>query len=116
MVLTVEHQPEEDLTLLRLCGDLDAFGVRELRDAVGTLRHGLALLVDLTAVRFIDSAGIGALVGVVRRNRERGGRTALAVGGPVATVLRGAGMHQVVSLTQTIDAAKRALLLERTAP
>jgi anti-anti-sigma factor len=116
MVLTVEHQPDDDLTLLRLCGDLDAFGVRDLRDAARAFRRGLTLLIDLTAVCFIDSAGIGALVGVVRRNRERGGRAALVVGGSVATVLRGAGMHEVVTLAQTIDVAKRELSLERVAP
>lgn len=63
------------VTLVRPTGDLDAYtavGFRtDLHDATGG--EARLVIVDLTAVTFIDSAGLGALVGAHRRMRECGG-------------------------------------------
>jgi anti-sigma B factor antagonist len=57
-------------------GELDAFTSPELRTEVHQLiEAGGAerLVVDLTAVSFLDSSALGVLVGARRRLRERGG-------------------------------------------
>jgi anti-sigma B factor antagonist len=70
-------------------GELDAFTAPELRSEL----HGLLadvsakrLVVDLTAVTFLDSSALGVLVGALRRLRERGGE--LHVVQPRPTVRR----------------------------
>ena len=57
--------------------------------------------LDLTGVGAIDSVGLGALVGAVRRIHEHGGRVA-AVGGPAATrALRAAGVDRILFLADS---------------
>lgn len=62
-------------TTLRIEGALDAVSAPELRptlDALVAERRG-AVIVDLSALRLIDSSGVGALVSLYKRIRERGG-------------------------------------------
>jgi anti-sigma B factor antagonist len=71
---TIETVGDAHVVVLR--GEIDAFTAPSLR---GDLRRlveetgALIVVVDLEAVTFLDSSGLGALVGVFRRLRERGG-------------------------------------------
>jgi len=66
---------EGSTTNLRICGELDALSASELRplidDLVDTRRHDIT--VDLSALRMIDSSGVGALVSLYKRVRAQGG-------------------------------------------
>ena len=66
--------------VLRPEGDLDVYTVGSLRDALGTVVEETSpkVVVDLDAVPFMDSSGLGALMGGVRRLREAGGDLAIA--------------------------------------
>lgn len=44
------------------------------RQALAHLRAAPNVIVDLTGVEFVDSAGIGALIGLFKHARGRGGR------------------------------------------
>ena len=110
MALTVDHLHDGRSAVLRLTGELDALGVNRLRQAAVIDQQGLHLLVDLLGVHFVDAAGIGAIIGIIRRNRERGGRTALVARGSVLAALRETGMQQIVMLAEQTEAALAALL------
>jgi anti-sigma B factor antagonist len=71
---------EEGYKLLRPTGDLDVYTVGSLRDAIGQIvtQNKPKVVVDLDAVPFMDSSGLGALMGGVRRLREAGGDLAIA--------------------------------------
>lgn len=66
--------------VLRPSGDLDVYTVGSLRDAIGSMieEKTTAVVVDLDGVPFMDSSGLGALMGGVRRLREAGGDLAIA--------------------------------------
>jgi anti-sigma B factor antagonist len=51
----------------------------QITDVAGANPGEPVLVIDMTAVPYIDSAGIGALVGV-QVNRQKDGRTLLLVG------------------------------------
>ena len=76
-------------TVVRLEGELDAFVAPELRDrlhrAVERRASGETLVVDLGRVTFMDSTILGALVGAMRRMRERGGELQLVYPPPPAS-------------------------------
>jgi anti-sigma B factor antagonist len=69
-------RPMPGVTLVRPTGDIDAYTAPELRAQLHDASESDArlLVVDLSAVTFIDSAGLGALVGAHRRMQEAGGR------------------------------------------
>jgi anti-sigma B factor antagonist len=69
-----------------------------------------ALLIDLSGVSFLDSAGLGALIGGIRRTREMGGAVAVACGRPtLIRLLRTTGFDRLVPVADTVEEAAAAL-------
>lgn len=66
------HRHEEGpWSVLTVAGELDVVGGPELREQVMTeVRRGNAhLILDLTGVDFIDSFGLGVIIGALKRVR-----------------------------------------------
>ena len=69
-----------------------------------------ALLIDLSDVPFMDSAGLGALIGGIRRTREAGGEVAVACSRPSLTrLLHTTGFDRIVPVAESVDEAAAAL-------
>lgn len=97
-----------DWTVVRLASTLDAASASSLRDLFTELADGDAVqvLVDLSAVPFIDSAGLGVLIGACRRLRALDGDMRLAGPRPhVSSVLRMTGISRVIQVYNTVDDA-----------
>ncbi len=76
----IDIQDKGDHRVLVPVGDLDVYTVGSLRDALGKMIEDDTprVVVDLDGVPFMDSSGLGALMGGVRRLREAGGDLAIA--------------------------------------
>ena len=98
-----------DVVILHQTGDLDAYTAPELRSHLHGATEGDARLVvvDLSAVTFIDSAGLGALVGAHRRMREGGGR--LRIVRPPPLVARAFELTGLDGVLELCDAPEEAL-------
>jgi anti-sigma B factor antagonist len=109
-VLDIEVEEASSYTLCRPVGELDAYTVNQFREALGGLASTKFLLIDLSAVPFMDSAGLGALIGGIRRAREAGGDVAVACSRPTLTrLLHTTGFDRIVSVTESIEDAAAAL-------
>lgn len=96
---------------LMFSGDLDMSQAAAVRQAFGRIAPCRSVIVDLARVTFIDSAGLGSLIGGIRRIREGGGEVVLcAPTHPVARVLHMTGVSRLAALTATADEAARLLL------
>lgn len=62
----------KDLVLVSLDGAVDAATAGEVKAALEPYigRSGVIIVLDMDALSFIDSAGLGALIGAQRRLRE----------------------------------------------
>jgi anti-sigma B factor antagonist len=108
----VEIHIEEtaDYTLCRPSGELDAYTVGEFREALGGVTGARALLIDLSDVPFMDSAGLGALIGGIRRTREGGGEVAVACSRQSLTrLLHTTGFDRIVPVAESLEEAVAAL-------
>lgn len=78
--IDIEVATQGDFKVIKPSGDLDVYTVGSLRDAIGSMieEGSTKVVVDLDAVPFMDSSGLGALMGGVRRLRESGGDLAIA--------------------------------------
>lgn len=79
--MDVELQPQdEDRIVLVLNGRLDLVSATAFRSAIDdTVNHGpKRVVVDLSGVPFIDSSGLGALVGAFKRTTGAGGKLRIA--------------------------------------
>jgi anti-sigma B factor antagonist len=74
----VDDRLHGDLAIVTVTGDIDVFTSPHLRETLLDLIEGggLHLLVDLSAVEFLDSTGLGVLVGIFHRLRSRDGSMA----------------------------------------
>ena len=108
--MDIEIETTPDYTLCRPSGELDAYTVDEFRTALGGVADADALLIDLSDVPFMDSAGLGALIGGIRRTRESGGEVAVACSRASLTrLLHTTGFDRIVPVAESVEEAAQAL-------
>lgn len=109
-MLEINVDDTGEYTVCRPVGELDAFTVGQFREALSEIGGPTQLLIDLSGVPFLDSAGLGALIGGVRRAREVGGDVAVYGARPaVARLLHTTGFDRVAPVTDSEDDAVSAL-------
>jgi anti-sigma B factor antagonist len=110
-VLTIHQEETADgFMICRPVGELDAFTVSQFRQALAELASSERLVIDMSGIPFVDSAGLGALIGGIRRTRELGGDVAVACDRPtLVRLLRTTGFDRIVSVTETVEDAMAAL-------
>lgn len=88
-----------DETTVAVSGELDAYTAPQLRKMLDEILDGsvASIVVDLRATSFIDSTGLGVLVGAARKARSQDGE--LIVDSPARSVHR---VLQITGLTLSI--------------
>jgi anti-sigma B factor antagonist len=97
--------------LVEIGGEIDLHSAPQLRAALLKAGEGEAprLVVDLSEVTFIDSTGIGVLVGALKRARESGGDVHFCgVQARVRRVFEITGLIHGLPLFESRDAALTA--------
>jgi anti-sigma B factor antagonist len=91
-------------------GEIDAFRAPDVRDEfVRVIDAGAtAVVCDLSAVTFLDSSGLGVLVGALKRLRERGGELYVVPGRAGRRILELTALDRVVELHESRSAALAA--------
>jgi len=101
MNLKVEtHTVEENLAVIALSGEVDVYTSPRLKqEMVDLLNRGtVRLVVDLSSVQYLDSTGLGVLIGGLKRAREREGDLRLICDNP--RILR---IFEITGLTKIFD-------------
>jgi len=97
-----------DCAVLRVGGEVDVYTAPQLRERVIQLlangeRH---IIADLREVDFLDSTGLGALVGSLKRLREQDGSLKLVTAaGKILTIFRLTGLVRVFTLHSSFPEA-----------
>lgn len=116
-MLQVQVHEGEGYTVCRPVGELDAYTVGQFREALAELSARPKLLIDMSEVPFVDSAGLGALIGGIRRAREVGGDVAVCCNRPtLVRLLHTTGFDRIVTVTDTVEEAVRSLTESGKAP
>jgi anti-sigma B factor antagonist len=91
--------PIGDCAVLQVTGEVDVYTAPMLREQIRDLaaKGAVHLIADLGQVDFLDSTGLGALVGGLKRLREGGGSLALVISAP--RILR---IFQITGLTNVL--------------
>jgi anti-sigma B factor antagonist len=103
---------DRGVTHVRLAGEVDAAVTVPIQQALAALvRDGhTRLLIDLTAVTFIDSSGLGILLQTVKKLRRRHGRLAVACPDPAMRQLfELVGHNLLFPVDESVDQAVRHL-------
>jgi anti-sigma B factor antagonist len=109
-LLDIEVHQGDGYTICRPIGELDAFTVSQFRQSLSELASNQRLLIDMSRVPFVDSSGLGALIGGIRRARELGGDVAVACNRPtLVRLLKTTGFDRIVTVAETVEEAAASL-------
>ena len=95
-------------TVVEVDGEIDVSSADVLRDKLSELldRDRTDLVIDLRAVRFMDSTGLGVLVGTLKKVRLAGGQLQLVIDSErLLKVFRITALLQVFTVHETVEAA-----------
>ncbi len=90
-------------SLVRLAGEVDTYTVPDVRAAFDTvaLAPGATVVVDLREVTFLDSSGLGAVIGLYHRARVAGATLRLLCDGVSLRLVRLTRLDQVIDVDTT---------------
>jgi len=100
-----------DGTLAVARGEMDIAAVPALRKLLDDVIGGGArrLVIDLTEVDFVDSVALATLIGAKRRIGEDGRLAIIATHPYVLLVFEATGLHHIVSIVESREAAVAAI-------
>lgn len=111
--LKVDVRKQGDVVIVTPQGDVDMAGSPtlgvEMRAAVGGLGKGGRVIVDLSHVPYMDSAGLATMVEAMKLSRR--GDVKLVIMGlmpRVKALFEIAKLHQVITLAETMEQAQTA--------
>ena len=105
----VEGEQQGTLCLVRVHGEVDLSNAQEVSAAIGNAmgQEARGLVVDLSDITYLDSAGVALLLRLAERLRARRRQLYLVVprGSPVRRILDFTGLPRVIPLEARLEDA-----------
>jgi anti-sigma B factor antagonist len=100
------------MAICRVAGELDAYTAPDLRDALDELVEGDSswIIADLTELTYLDSTGLGILVGTAKKCRQAGGDLAVACARKnLLKIFQISGTQEILNVVPDVEAATARL-------
>lgn len=107
-MIHIEQSEQDDVVVLAPVGRLNVISAAQLKKREDQVVQdgGTRIVVDLSGATFIDSSGLGALVGGLRRTRMAGGDLRVAgAKGQVRSALHLTNLDRVLGPYETVEDA-----------
>ena len=111
MDLKLGHHARDGIEVIDVQGEIDMYTAPRLRELLIDLvsRGSYQLVVNLDTVGFLDSTGLGVLVGALRRVRAHDGSLELVCTQQrIRKILTITGLTEVFGIYETLDQALAA--------
>lgn len=114
MDLVFETQVKEKVLICRVRGEIDLYNARNLKDRVNEFLDdhddNRNLVLDIMNVKYIDSTGLGILIGIKRRITENGGNLALVLNEErIIQLFSITGLSNIFSIVSSVEEAEKTL-------
>ena len=112
MDLKLGHYTKDGIEVVDVGGEIDIYTAPRLRELLINLvsTNHYQLVVNMDKVEFLDSTGLGVLVGGLRRVRAHDGSLDLVcTREPILKIFRITGLTKVFGIHQTVDQAIAAM-------
>ena len=107
------REAQGDTYVVDLNGEIAVYTSPKVKDAIGDLidKGHYNLVINLEKVRYIDSTGLGVLIGGLKRVREHGGTVNLVCTNPqIKKIFDITGLVKIFGIYDDEDAAMKALV------
>ncbi len=112
MDLKLGHYNKDGIEVIDVGGEIDIYTAPRLRDLLIDLvsKNNYQLVVNMEKVEFVDSTGLGVLVGGLRRVRAHDGSLDLVCTRErILRIFRITGLTKVFDIHETVDQAIAAM-------
>ena len=102
------HQ-ESGITIISLDGRFDALMAKEFKNCISTLieKRQIMIAIDMANIDFIDSSGLGSLVGGLKGvSKEKGEIRIAGLSPEVRTIFELTRLHRIFDIYENIETAK----------
>ncbi len=107
--MILRFEPLDDKVVVELVGELDHHNAEEVRIRVDDIldNHNYKTLIfNFAGVNFMDSSGIGAVIGRYKKMSLRGGKVCLTNVKPVVKrIFELSGMFKIISIYDDVEEA-----------
>lgn len=107
MDLTLETRDADGVTVIAVAGEIDVYTAPKLRDRITELvgEGTYHLVIDMEGVEFLDSTGLGVLVGGLKKVRAHDGSLQLVCNQDrLLKIFRITGLAKVFTIHASADA------------
>jgi anti-sigma B factor antagonist len=111
MDLMLDEYAAGDATVIEVGGEIDVYTAPRLREKIISLVDAgkYHLIVNLEGVEFLDSTGLGVLVGGLKRVRQHDGWIELVCTQPrILRIFRITGLSRVFEIYDSVQQAREA--------
>lgn len=118
MDLQIIVRSDSKVPVVDLAGEVDAYTSARFRETmIDLIENGAAnLIISMEKVEYIDSSGLGALVGGLKRISEKSGRIVIVCSNPqIRKVFEITGLEKVFRLYTDEEEAQNELMKDATA-
>ncbi|AIF43518.1 anti-sigma F factor antagonist [Virgibacillus sp. SK37] len=113
MGLGAEFQVKDEVLIVRLSGELDHHEAEELRDKwkEEIYKHGIKhVILNLEAISFMDSSGLGVVLGRYKEVLQLGGEMVVcSISPPIRRLFEMSGLFKIIRLEETEQFALETL-------
>ncbi len=113
LMLEINSRVVDEILIVRLMGELDHHGVEQIRNDIESKLEEIdyrALILCFADIQFMDSSGLGLILGRYRSVSSRGGKMALCeVTSPLQKLFDMSGLLKILPVYETELAAVKAV-------
>jgi anti-sigma B factor antagonist len=114
MDLKLEIKKEKDYTHIIVHGEVDLYNANELKEKVNMSTDRAQspnVIIDLKDVEYIDSTGLGILIGIKRRTTEKTGKMVLVLySDRINKLFEITGLNKVFTIARNVEDAIAAIM------
>ncbi len=111
--MSINVTQEKKVTVITPAGRFDALMAKEFKNCIGELieKRQIMIAIDMTAIDFIDSSGLGSLVGGLKGIAKETGEIRIAGLSPeVRTIFELTRLHRIFDIYENIETARASFV------
>jgi len=112
-VLSIRYSEEDNIFIVFLKGNLDIFNLQKIKDSVEKNISGKEKVIfDMSELEYIDSAGIGFIVGTLKKLKLENSDYSLAICGLneyLAGIFKLISFSKLIPILDNLNEAKKIL-------
>ncbi|MBR0518367.1 STAS domain-containing protein [bacterium] len=112
MDIKVDVKEGEGCNILNVCGDVDVYTSPKVKESINALieKEIYNIVVNLEDVRYVDSTGLGVLIGALKKVKEHNGNIVLVCTNPqIKKIFQITGLVKIFSIFANSEDAIEAL-------